>query len=142
MKLSCTIAYAIHATCNLARAMPGVPIPCSQLARQGKLPERFLLQILRKLVKVGLLESTCGVAGGYFLSRSPQQISLRDIITAFDNPLETLLPVEGGVSGPIHSRIVQVLEAASGAASAELQKVSIAELVRVDGERVWSAITR
>lgn len=132
MKLSRTIAYAVHATAHLARATPGVPIPCSQLAREGSMPERFLLQILRKLVKRGLLQSTCGVAGGYYLSRSPQQISLRDIVEAFDSSLDITLPALDCMSPTVRTRVVQTLQAVSQAARAELQKLTVAELLRID----------
>ena len=93
MKLSRTIAYAIHATLQLSSGERGVPIPCSQLATEGQMPERFLLQILRSLVTRGLLCSTRGVDGGYYLARPADQISLRDIVEAFDNPLSPAIPV-------------------------------------------------
>lgn len=100
------------------------------------------MQILRKLVKHGLLESTCGVAGGYFLARSPQQISLRDIVEAFENPLEVLLPALETVSAGTRSRILQSLDAASKAAGAELQKLSVADLLRADGVEYLAPATR
>ena len=53
------------------------------------MPERFLLQILRVLVTHGILKSTRGVEGGYSLSRSPEAISLLEVIEAIDGPLET-----------------------------------------------------
>jgi Rrf2 family protein len=53
------------------------------------MPERFLLQILRVLVTHGILKSTRGVDGGYSLSRSPEAISLLEVIEAIDGPLET-----------------------------------------------------
>src|SRR5262249_11351063 len=47
MKLSRTVAYALQATLQLADVDPNVPVPCSKLAAEGGMPERFLLQILR-----------------------------------------------------------------------------------------------
>ena len=47
MKLSRTVSYALQATLQLAQSDSSGPIPCSRLAAQGKMPERFLLQILR-----------------------------------------------------------------------------------------------
>lgn len=51
------------------------------------MPDRFLLQILRNLVAHGLLRSTRGVIGGYALARSPNEISLLDIIEAVEGPV-------------------------------------------------------
>jgi Rrf2 family protein len=56
------------------------------------MPERFLLQILRTLVTHGLLTSVRGVYGGYCLARSPEEISLLEIIEAIDGPFALRLP--------------------------------------------------
>ena len=76
MKLSRTVAYALQATLQLAQAKSGSPVPCSQLAATGHMPERFLLQVLRSLVTHGILQSTRGVEGGYTLERKPEDITL------------------------------------------------------------------
>ncbi|HEX5470561.1 MAG TPA: Rrf2 family transcriptional regulator [Lacipirellulaceae bacterium] len=131
MKLSRTIAYGIHATVQLARSAPGVPIPCSQLARQGHMPERFLVQILRCLVTHGILESSCGVAGGYSLTRSPAQITLRDIVEAFDSPLEFNVAALNCIDPQIRSRIVVTLQDVASAARRELQKLTVADLMQL-----------
>src|SRR5580698_8195016 len=86
MKLSRTVAYAVQATVRLAHSDSGIPVPCSQLAAEGHMPERFLLQILRHLVTHGILNSTRGVDGGYALERNAEDISLLDIIEAIDGP--------------------------------------------------------
>jgi Rrf2 family protein len=132
MKLSRTIAYAIHATLQLAGGERGIPIPCSHLANEGQMPERFLLQILRSLVTHGLLHSTRGVDGGYYLARSPDEITLRDIIESFDNPLSPCLPQLDGLSPGVENRILATLKQASAAAHQELGKLTVAELLRVN----------
>lgn len=88
MKLSRTVSYAVRATLQLAQDGSSSPVPCSKLASEGEMPERFLLQILRVLVTHGILKSTRGVEGGYSLSRSPEAISLLEVIEAIDGPLE------------------------------------------------------
>jgi Rrf2 family protein len=135
VKVSRTIAYAIHAMLQLGRGNPGVPIPCSQLAQEGRMPERFLLQILRSLVTHGLLHSTRGVEGGYCLARSPEEITLRDIVEAFDNPLDPSVPPLDGLPESVRNRLVEMLQQVSGAARRELQKLTVADLLCVsDGD--------
>jgi Rrf2 family protein len=129
MKLSRTIAYAIHATLQLAGGERGVPIPCSHLASEGKMPERFLLQILRSLVTRGLLCSTRGVDGGYYLARPASEISLCDIVEAFDNPLSPVMPALDGLSPEVRKRIMNSLNGAEAAALGELSKLSLADLM-------------
>jgi Rrf2 family transcriptional regulator, cysteine metabolism repressor len=130
MKLSRTIAYAIHATLQLADGERGVPIPCSQLAGEGRMPERFLLQILRSMVTHGLLCSTRGVDGGYYLARPPEQINLSDIVAAFDNPLSPSIPTLDALSPDIRKRIMATLTSASTAAHDELGKLNMGDLLR------------
>jgi Rrf2 family protein len=125
MKLSSASTYALHATLLLAVSRPGIPISCRELARRGKMPERFLLQILRQLVKANILQSSCGVAGGYYLARSPREITLDDIVAASDPPLcrkslscDTELPIAD-------DRVAETLAAAAKAVRAEFRKLSL-----------------
>lgn len=129
MKVSRTIAYAIHAMLQLGRGTPGVPIPCSQLAQDGRMPERFLLQILRSLVTHGLLHSTRGVEGGYYLARPPELITLRDIVESFDHPLEPSIPSLDGLPAAARQRLLETLDRVSAAARRELEKLTVAELL-------------
>lgn len=51
--------------------------------------DRFLVQILLQLKGAGLVGSTRGASGGYNLARSPEQITLADIIKVID-PIDAL----------------------------------------------------
>jgi Rrf2 family protein len=140
MRLSRTIAYAVHATLELAHTPPGMPVPCSQIARSGKMPERFLLQILRKLVNRGILQSTRGVVGGYYLSRPPEEISLREIVESFENPLEPSASALEALSPVPRAKILVALTSASAAACRELDKLSVADLRRGGSMPILPAI--
>lgn len=100
-KLSRTVSYAIAATLQLAKASGDSPIPCNQIAAEGKMPERFLLQILRSLVNAGILKSTRGVVGGYILNKPAADISLLEIMEAVEGPYESQFAAqeEGILSG-------------------------------------------
>ena len=43
-------------------------------------------KILKRLVRAGLVQSVRGVRGGYRLSRSPEQISITEVIDALEGP--------------------------------------------------------
>jgi Rrf2 family transcriptional regulator, cysteine metabolism repressor len=131
MKISRTIGYAIQATVWLALRENSIPIPCSRIAHENQLPERYLLQILRNLVNHGVLCSTRGVEGGYYLARLPSQISVLHIVAAFENPLEVSWPPVEGITFDARTRILATLRQASQAASYELNKLTIADLVAI-----------
>jgi DNA-binding IscR family transcriptional regulator len=88
------------------------------------------LQILRTLVHQGLLCSTRGVDGGYYLLRAPHQITLQDIVEAFDNSLGSDVPVFEGLTARTHDRLVSAFRNASRVARFELHKVTVADLLR------------
>jgi Rrf2 family protein len=134
MRLSRSTTYAIQAVVYLAQTSPEDVIPCSQMARDGQMPERFLLHVLRTLVKHGVLRSARGVDGGYALARPPDQITLRDLVEPFENPLAPHLPTMEGQSQPVYERIMGTLRVISSIARRELQKVSVAELLNRGGD--------
>jgi Rrf2 family protein len=105
------------------------PIPCSQLAKQGDMPERFLLQILRSLVTHGILRSTRGVDGGYTLVRSPDEISLLEIIEAIEGPVG--VPSDDGENsiGGAHQRLHDALHEVAESMRRQLSTIKIAHLL-------------
>lgn len=136
MKLSRTVSYALHATLQLAQSEAGgAPVPCSRLAAEGGMPERFLLQILRNLVSHGILESTRGVEGGYSLGRSPRDISLLDLIEALGEPITAALPVCDGLPEESKAKLERTLRNVAEHARRELGSIKLSHLVPKDGGR-------
>lgn len=60
------------------------PLSCHQMCQRIDVPEKYVLQILRKLVIAGIVNSVRGVEGGYRLARPLKRISLLDIVEAVD----------------------------------------------------------
>jgi Rrf2 family protein len=130
MKLSRTVAYAVQATLQLAQSESDAPVPCSQLAAAGHMPERFLLQILRHLVTHGILHSTRGVDGGYSLERKPAEISLLEIIEAIDGPLVSSMPVmENSKPSAVDRRLRSVLDDVTADCRRQLDAVKLSDLL-------------
>ena len=132
MKVSRTVAYALHAMLQLARTDSETPVPCSPLACEGKMPERFLLQILRNLVTHNLLLSTRGVDGGYTLTHRPEEITLMDVLDVFDNPLIPTIPILATLPAATEERLKRTLSRAADVARQELASLSLADLVRAN----------
>ena len=129
MKLSQTAAYAFHAALRLAGNPKASFIPCNKLAELGKMPERFLLQILRDLAKKGILESTRGGKGGFMLARRPDEISVLEVIEAVDGPIVATLPLKSGLPGPTGERLHDVLRKVAEDVRRELQAVTLSDLL-------------
>jgi Rrf2 family protein len=86
MRISAKAEYACVAMLELA-AGHGEPQPLriKAIADAHGIPQRFLVQILLQLKTAGLVASVRGAAGGYQLTRSPEQISLAEVINAIDD---------------------------------------------------------
>jgi Rrf2 family protein len=130
MKLSRTVAYALQATLQLAQADGAHPVPCSRLAADGAMPERFLLQILRSLVTHGILQSTRGVVGGYTLVRPPEEISILEIIEAIEGPMGSSFRAAEGLDVAHHAKLQSALQEVAISARRQLGSIKLSEMVR------------
>jgi Rrf2 family protein len=88
MKLNNSTCHAIVAVVQLANHTSSKPLSNRVICDNAKLPERYVLQLMRRLTKGGVLESRKGVAGGYRLARPADQITVADIVESLD-PMET-----------------------------------------------------
>lgn len=90
MRVSKKAQYAIRAVLAIARRPQGKPVQIGELSESESIPVKFLEQILLSLKKAGLLRSKRGAGGGYFLDRTPNGISLREILEWVDGPFNPL----------------------------------------------------
>jgi Rrf2 family cysteine metabolism transcriptional repressor len=87
MLFSAKAEYACVAMLELA-ARFGDPNPArlTDIADKHGIPKRFLVQILLDLKRAGLVASTRGAAGGYALARTPDDVTLFDVLKVIDPP--------------------------------------------------------
>lgn len=85
MRISAKTEYASLAMLELAASFDAdEPVRIRDIADKHGIPPRYLVQILLQLKVAGLVNSTRGAAGGYQLARSPDEISLSDIVTVIE----------------------------------------------------------
>ena len=77
-------AYAIRAMTRLALMRPDGYVLLDDLCANNDLPRHFVAKIFQDLVRRGLLLSAKGRGGGFALARSPDDISLYDIVVVID----------------------------------------------------------
>ncbi len=93
MKLTRAASYALHAVVHMAQMKtPTVAVASHDIAAERGIPERFLLKVLKPLVSERILMSIKGPHGGYRLARSPNDITLLEIVEAVDGPLRGYAP--------------------------------------------------
>jgi len=86
MRVSAKVDYALRACAELAAAGDG-PVKGDRIAQAQQIPLKFLENILLDLKHAGLVQSQRGAEGGYWLSLSPEEISLADVIRAVEGPI-------------------------------------------------------
>src|ERR1700677_3634392 len=85
VKVSAKAEYACVAMVELAIKYPlGQPVQIKNIAQTHDISPRFLVQILIQLKSAGLVASSRGAAGGYQLTRPPEEISLADVVHVID----------------------------------------------------------
>ncbi len=88
MKVSTRGDYASRALLSLAlHGEQTTPTSVRDIADRTGLPQPYLEQILLALKGAGLVRSKRGVGGGYVLARSPEEITLAQVVSAVDGPI-------------------------------------------------------
>ncbi|HEY7414930.1 MAG TPA: Rrf2 family transcriptional regulator [Ktedonobacteraceae bacterium] len=86
MKLSEGVEWGLHCVIVLAMLPPGATLPTKSLAEVYALSETYLSKHLQALANAHIIESVPGPRGGYRLTRSPQDITLLEVVEAIDGP--------------------------------------------------------
>jgi Rrf2 family protein len=93
MRISAKSEYAIKAVLDLAMRGHRELVPIQVIAGRQRIPQRYLEQVLLALKRAGLVTSKRGSSGGYLLTRSPDHITVGDVLRAVEGaaaPFEAL----------------------------------------------------
>ena len=88
VKVSTRGDYASRALLSLALHASDGPTSVRDIAERTGLPQPYLEQILLALKGAGLVRSKRGVGGGYVLAREAAEITLAEIVSAVDGPIQ------------------------------------------------------
>ncbi|MCP4399621.1 MAG: Rrf2 family transcriptional regulator [bacterium] len=100
MKISYKCDYALKIILDLAEHSQIRLVHRREIAKRQDIPERFLEQILRLLMKGGFVHSKKGPNGGYSLTRAPKEISLGDIVRFIEGPIFPIACVDPAAPSP------------------------------------------
>jgi len=87
MRMSTRGRYGVRAMIELARHEGHGPTLLKDIARAEGISAEYLEQLMVPLRTAKLLRSVRGAKGGYFLARPPDQIRLKEIISALEGDL-------------------------------------------------------
>ncbi len=123
-----TAEYALRAVVWLGEAEKCVP--AEPLAKNIKVPRRYLHTVLQQLVGAELVHSQPGPGGGYRLASPIDEISILDVVNAV-SPLERIRHCPLGLE--THTRLCPLhrkLDDAYAAIEKAFSEVTIGQIVR------------
>lgn len=89
MKLTTKGRYAVTAMLDIALHQAQRAVSLCDISQRQKISHSYLEQLSSQLRRDGLLISVRGPAGGYYLGRSPADISIADIIMAINEAMDS-----------------------------------------------------
>jgi Rrf2 family protein len=87
MQITRQADYALRAMYYLARLDSSQRAATSQIAQEQRIPPSFLAKIISQLSIAGLIHTSRGARGGVSLARSPEDISILEVVEAIDGPI-------------------------------------------------------
>jgi len=79
--------YAVRVVLSLAKQADGARLSTAAIQREMLIPAGLMPRIVAELAKTGLIRTYAGRDGGLMLARPAREISLRDVVEAFEGPV-------------------------------------------------------
>lgn len=100
--------YAVRSVLDLTLRRTETTVFARDIARRQSIPASFLPKILTRLAAHGIVQTQRGVHGGVRLARSPETLTLLQVVEAIEGPLAAGRPGrqaragQGLPAGPAH----------------------------------------
>lgn len=130
MKLKASVDYGVRAVLYLA--ISDGTCSSREISDEMSIPRDYLIQLALKLRNAGIIKARPGKNGGYVLARKPSEITLGQILNAFDNDLKHVRqPMKRGAKASesalavreVHGMIMDSLDS-------YLDAISVEDLIR------------
>ena len=90
MRITAKADYAVRAAIELVDADESAPRKADLVSQAQSIPPSFLENILNQLKSAGVVRSQRGPEGGWWLQRTPEDLTVADVIRAVEGPLATV----------------------------------------------------
>ncbi len=78
----------MRALFDIAYHSAGLSTQVKDISARQAISPRYIEQIFQKLKKAGIIKSVRGPAGGYYLARKIEEITVGDVVRATEGPVE------------------------------------------------------
>ena len=135
MLISSRGRYALRVLIDIAEHQADGYLPLKVIAERQEISEKYLEAILKGLVKEGVLTGVRGKGGGYRLSRTPDQISVRAVLQMTEESLAPVACLESGSEPCVRTancRTVGLWRGLNQVICDYLDRYTVADLMRVE----------
>ena len=118
------------------------PVLLKDIARRQELSEGYLQHIVDALKGAGLVISSRVGHGGYTLSKPPDQITLRDILSTLEGSINLVECIDNAdvCDRSPHCTVRDVWTEVSGSFSQSLQAISLKKMAELNKDKQSSAL--
>lgn len=109
MKISTKGRYALRMMIDIAEHSNNNPVPIKEISKRQGVSGKYLEQIVTNLTRTGLLRSERGSAGGYSLTKKPEQYTIGEILHAIEGKLAPVACLEDETNQCKRSNICKTL---------------------------------
>lgn len=127
--------YALRVLIDMAQHQTTGYLPLKEIAARQDISEKYLESIVKELVKARILEGLRGKGGGYRLTRTPDQITVGDVIRLMEGSLAPVACLEKDSPPCARSaqcRTLSLWQGLNDLVNGYLDKFTIADLLRQD----------
>jgi len=146
MKLSTRSRYGTRLMLDMAANYQGGPIQLGLISKRQGIPLKYLEQIIIPLKKAGYVSSVRGYKGGYMLAKTPEEVTVGEIVVVLERGLE----LTACADFPEHCERAEtcvmrhVWRQAAEAMYMKLKEFTLADLIRMkqsnDSNRILDSI--
>ncbi|MBT3700227.1 MAG: Rrf2 family transcriptional regulator [Alphaproteobacteria bacterium] len=109
LRLSKKMIFALEAVVDIAYHGGAEPVQSRDISRRQEIPQRYLEQVMQRLVRAGILKGVRGPKGGYRLARERRRILVSDVAkVVFELEAGTDV-VEKGTTSELAEKVVRPL---------------------------------
>lgn len=137
MKLSTRTRYGLRMLMALAKKYNQGPYQISEISRNEEISEKYLGQISIILRNNGIIESTRGAQGGFYLTREPSSFNVKDIVEALEGDINLVscTDTSGDCSRAAKCVTKIIWDEVSVAIKDTLSKYTLQDLIDMDNQK-------
>lgn len=137
MKLSTRTRYGLRMLIELAEHFNQGPLQISEISKNEEISEKYLGQISIILKNNGLIDSARGAQGGFYLTKDPALINLRNVVEILEGDLSIVNCVsDAGDCGRSSKCVTRSLwEELASVIRATLEKYTLQDLVNMNSAK-------